>query len=298
MRIAIKQVDAFSEEPFGGNPAGVVLNAEGLDDATMLRIAREMNLSETAFVTPSDVADFRVRFFTPRREVELCGHATSGTFAALEEERRLAKDRTTFTQETLAGVLPVEVRREGPRPVFMMNQALPTFREASSRAEVAALLRVTEDDILDAPVSVVSTGLPWLTFGLKSLSTLSTLAPDFPAIAKASREGNYIGYSVFSLETKHPESAYHIRSFAPAVGIDEDPVCGTCNGCVSAYVVKHALVPLSDTIRMSAEAGYGAERPGRVSTIVGLRNGAIVEVRVGGPTVTVLDGTMETGALR
>ena len=298
MRVAIKQVDAFSDVPFGGNPAGVVLNAEGLDDAAMLGIAREMNLSETAFVTPSDVADFRVRFFTPRREVDLCGHATIGTFAALEEEGRLAKDRTTFTQETGAGVLPVEIQREGPRPLIMMTQALPTFREASSRTEVAALLRIDADELLDLPVAVVSTGLPWLTFGLRSLKTLSGLRPDFPAIAKASREGDYVGFSVFSPETLKPESTYHIRSFAPVVNIDEDPVCGTCNGCVSAYVVNYRVVPLSDRVCMTAEAGYGVDRPGRVSTIVERRGDRITAVRVGGPAVTVLDGAIETGIRR
>ena len=119
-----------------------------------------------------------------------------------------------------------------------------------------------------------------------------------PAIAKASREGDYVGFSVFSPETLKPESTYHIRSFAPVVNIDEDPVCGTCNGCVSAYVVNYRVVPLSDRVCMTAEAGYGVDRPGRVSTIVERRGDRITAVRVGGPAITVLDGSIETGIRR
>ena len=109
MEIKIKQVDAFTDIPFGGNPAGVVTDAAGLSDELKQKIAREMNLSETAFVSPSKVADFKVQFFTPRFEVDLCGHATIGTFSALYEEGKLPADKSIFYQETKAGVLPVEL---------------------------------------------------------------------------------------------------------------------------------------------------------------------------------------------
>jgi len=109
MEIKIKQVDAFTSIPFGGNPAGVVTDASGLSDELKQKIAREMNLSETAFVSPSKIADFKVQFFTPRFEVDLCGHATIGTFSALYEEGKLPVDKNIFYQETKAGVLPVEL---------------------------------------------------------------------------------------------------------------------------------------------------------------------------------------------
>jgi phenazine biosynthesis protein PhzF family len=126
--IGIRQVDAFTEVPFGGNPAGVVTVADSLDEGQMQLVAREMNLSETAFVAPSDKADFKVRFFTPNSEVDLCGHATIGSFAALHEEGRLDSARTVFTQETKAGVLEVERSLRDGVPVFTMTQAKPRFR--------------------------------------------------------------------------------------------------------------------------------------------------------------------------
>ena len=291
--IRIKQVDAFTDVPFGGNPAGVVTVADSLDEGQMQRIAREMNLSETAFVAPSDKADFKVRFFTPNSEVDLCGHATIGSFAALHEEGRLGLDRSVFTQETRAGVLEVERSLREGLPIFTMTQAKPVLREIpASREEVARLLRVDLSELIDVPPMASSTGLWWFVVGVKRLKVLQAMAPDLPAIRDFSEKHGLIGIIPFCLETLSPEASFHMRAFAPFVAIDEDPVCGTGNGSAGAYIGTHRLVDFGEEVDLVSEAGHEVQRPGRVFVSLKREGGEIVKVRVGGSAVTVLEGTM------
>lgn len=291
--VRIKQVDAFTEVLFGGNPAGVVTDARGLDEDQMQKIAREMNLSETAFVTPSDRADFRIRFFTPNAEVDLCGHATIGSFSALHEEGRLDPARTVFTQETKAGVLEVERSFRDGKPVFTMTQAKPRFRDTgASREEVARLLRVDVSELLDVPPSAVSTGLWWFVAGLRRLAAVQSLSPDLAAIREFSERHGLIGVVPFCLETEDPGADFHMRAFAPFVAIDEDPVCGTGNGSAGAYIGTHRLVDFGGEADLVSEAGCEVKRPGRVFVSLKREGGEIIRVRVGGSAVTVLEGTM------
>ena len=291
--IGIRQVDAFTEVPFGGNPAGVVTVADSLDEAQMQLIAREMNLSETAFVASSDKADFKVRFFTPNSEVDLCGHATIGSFAALHEEGRLEGTRSVFTQETKAGVLEVERSFRDGRAVFTMTQAKPRFRDTgASREEVARLLRVDVSELLDVPPMAVSTGLWWFVVGFRRLATVQSLSPDLPAIRDFSGRHGLIGVIPFCLETLDPGADLHMRAFAPFVAIDEDPVCGTGNGSAGAYIGTHRLVDFPDEVDLVSEAGIEVRRPGKVFVSLRREGGEISRVRVGGSAVTVLEGTM------
>lgn len=291
--IRIKQVDAFTDVPFGGNPAGVVTNAEGLDEGQMQKVAREMNLSETAFVTSSDKADFKVRFFTPNTEVDLCGHATIGSFSALHEEGRLDAARSVFTQETKAGVLEVERSFRDGRPVFTMTQAKPSCRDTgASREEVARLLRVDVSELLDVQPLAVSTGLWWFVVGLRNLETVQSLAPDLGAIRDFSERHGLIGVVPFCLESLDRGANAHMRAFAPFVAIDEDPVCGTGNGSMGAYIGYNRLADFVDEVDLVSEAGFEVKRPGRVFVSLRREGGSIVRVKVGGSAVTVLEGTM------
>ena len=291
--IGIRQVDAFTEVPFGGSPAGVVTVADSLDEAQMQLISREMNLSETAFVASSDKADFKVRFFTPNSEVDLCGHATIGSFAALHEEGRLEGTRSVFTQEKKAGVLEVERSFRDGRAVFTMTQAKPRFRDTgASREEVARLLRVDVSELLDVPPRAVSTGLWWFVVGFRRLATVQSLSPDLPAIRDFSGRHGLIGVIPFCLETLDPGADLHMRAFAPFVAIDEDPVCGTGNGSAGAYIGTHRLVDFPDEVDLVSEAGIEVRRPGKVFVSLRREGGEISRVRVGGSAVTVLEGTM------
>lgn len=291
--VKIKQVDAFTVEPFGGNPAGVVTDANGLSDELKQKIAKEMNLSETAFVSRSEVADFKVQFFTPNAEVDLCGHATIATFATLYEEGKLDHSKAIFYQETKAGVLAVEVEKAAEKVVFMMTQAAPQLaRVEFSRADIAAVLGLGADDLLETPPMKVSTGLWWLVVGVKSLAKLSHAHPDFAAIEAMSKEYGVVGFIPFCLDTVEPDRSFHMRAFCPLVGINEDPVCGTGNGCAAAYIAAHDLIAIDGEANLIGEAGIEVSRPGYVNISVSKSEGKVSKVKVGGAALTILEGEM------
>lgn len=268
-------------------------NANPLNDEQKQKIAREMNLSETAFVSRSDVADFKVQFFTPNAEVPLCGHATIATFATLYEEGKLAEGRNIFYQETKAGVLPVEVVKTDAHTIFMMTQAVPQMTECEvSSPEIAAAIGLAAEDLIETPPMKVSTGLWWLVVGVKNLSKLLTAQPDFAAITAISKKCGMVGFMPFCLETVAPDCNFHSRAFCPLVGIDEDPVCGTGNGTIAAYITAYNLLEMKGETALVGEAGVAVERPGRVNILVSKLAEQITAVKVGGPAVTVLKGEM------
>ncbi|HYE08846.1 MAG TPA: PhzF family phenazine biosynthesis protein [Patescibacteria group bacterium] len=291
MKIKIKQVDAFTNQVFGGNPAGVVTCADSLTNAEMQQIAKEMNLSETAFVSQSDQADFKVQFFTPRFEVNLCGHATIGTFSTLYEEGRLDAKKSVFYQETKAGVLPVEVTEQNGKKVFMMTQATPRFEAVEINKRLAAdMLGLSVDDLLDTPIQKVSTGIWWLVYGVKSLDKLSNAKPNLALVEEISKKHHLIGITPFCLETFEKENSYHMRAIAPIVGVAEDPVCGTGNGCVASYIVHHNLIEQQNVITLRGEEGMEVNRPGCVYVNIHKKGSEISTVKVGGQAITVLEG--------
>lgn len=291
--VNIKQVDAFTTLAFGGNPAGVVTNANNLTDEQKQKIAREMNLSETAFVSHSDVADFKVQFFTPNTEVPLCGHATIATFATLYAEGKLDHAKSIFYQETKAGVLPVEVIKTGSQEIFMMTQAAPQLAEvALTREEIAVGLGLVAEDLLDEKPLKVSTGLWWLVIGVKSLAKLKQAQPDFVAITAMSKNCGFEGFVPFCLETEQPDCSFHSRAFCPIDGINEDPVCGTGNGSAAAYIAAHNLLAVEGETAWVGEAGLEVGRPGKVSILVSKQADKVMTVKVGGSAVTVLEGVL------
>lgn len=294
MDIKIKQVDAFTSKAFGGNPAGVVTDSSNISDELKQKIAREMNLSETAFVSNSKVADFKVQFFTPNSEVDLCGHATIATFSSLYEEGKLDANKSIFYQETKAGILPVELTSIGGEEVFMMTQALPKLEEAGiDRREVAGLLGLTMDDLMDTPIMRVSTGIWWLVFGIKEVEKLRNSKPDFRAIEELSRKYNVVGINPFCMDTLNEACDFQSRAFAPLVGVNEDPVCGTGNGCVASYIVLNNLIDFSDSIDLIGEAGIEVNRPGLVYVNIEKRKKDITKVKAGGSAITVLEGNIK-----
>jgi len=293
MLVNIKQVDAFTNIPFGGNPAGVVTEADGLDDEIKQKIAREMNLSETAFVSKSDAADFKIQFFTPRFELDLAGHPTIAVFSVLDEEGKLDTDKSIYYQETKAGILPVERKKINDKEVFMMTQASPKFKEVKiDRSEAAGFLGLDEEDISELPIVKVSTGIWWIVIGVKKLEKLVSLKPDLKVIEAVSREFNAVGVTPFCIDSLNKSYDYHIRAFAPLAGVSEDPVCGTGNGCVSSYIVKNGLIECGKAVNLIGEQGNEVDRPGCVYVNIKKNSGSIEEVKIGGTAVTILDGNM------
>jgi PhzF family phenazine biosynthesis protein len=231
------KVSAFSKKPYAGNPAAVVLNAEALGDDTMLTIARDANVTETCFLSTSEKADFKARYFTPTQEVDLCGHATIASIHVLVEQGIIKpEDKVQLTLETLAGVLEVEVERRSDGFLVWLTQAEPRFTPASiEKSEAASLLGISERSLGDLPIEVVSTGLPALLVHLSRREELLRLKPDFPGIAQACARAKAAGIYAFALSGNEAEA----RFFAPLCGIDEDPVTGTAAGALLAYLLRY-----------------------------------------------------------
>ncbi len=266
MMVEVFKVNAFSESMYGGNPAGVVVDSPTLNDEQMKQISQELCVSETAFVFPSRVADFDVRFFSPTVEVDLCGHATIAAFFTMASEGRLVKRKNTvFTQRTKAGVLPVSVFYANDMQIdrVMMTQRKPIYKNIYLNiSSIADSLRVDINEINDSlPHQIVSTGLFTLPICFKSLEVLKDIQPDFGKIADLCRKMHVGSFHVFSFETIDPQSTYHARNFAPLYGINEDPVTGTANGAVSRYLLKNHLIKKNNLI---CEQGDFIGRPGRV----------------------------------
>ena len=278
-------VDAFTDDPLTGNPAGLLPDAEGLDTDQMQAIARELNASETAFLTPGDEADRRIRYFTPETEVDLCGHATIASHAFLHAEGRI--DAGTHTLATDAGVLDVDVGEDG---TVWMTQAPPEVNEADvSREEAAAALgmdlNALEDVGGDLPIARATTGLPFLVVPVGFLEPLGEAAPDMAAVESLCEDAGTTGVYAFTFDAIDPEATLHGRMFAPGAGVPEDPVTGTASGAVGAYLRRfEAFDALPE--EMLFEQGHFVDRPGRV------RVRAREEIRVGGRAVVSMDGEL------
>lgn len=297
----IKHVDAFTTEPFCGNPAGVVLDARGLSDATMQQIAREMNLSETAFLLPPTLrsADLQIRWFTPAAEVPLCGHATIASFHALAEAGMQGMKRPGvyhFRLQTRSGILGIAVERKYSGTIVEFQLPIPEFRV---HKKVPASLLVA----LGLRASDVQTGLPfvsesYLYLPVKRLSTLKSLRPDLGKLDSFTRSKRTLGISVFTLETIEPSSAVHSRFYAPAVGIVEDPVTGSANGPLGVYLYQYAIhrdFPIPSFLlpdgRMEfvAEQGDDMGRKGRVKVRLRVTGHGVKQVSIAGEAVTIMD---------
>lgn len=296
----IRLVDAFTEHAFGGNPAGVVLDAGGLSDEMMQRIAREVNVSETAFIQPDREGDaqFEVRFFTPHTEVDLCGHATVASFwtlAALGVIERRAQT-TISSQRTKAGVLPVEVHYSGDAlDRVMMEQAEPRFRPVPFKpGRIADILGISPDEIEKAhlPMELAFTGLWSLKVPVKHRKALESIRLDKLGLTDLGFSLEFETCCVFCLEPVRPDAKVHQRVFCPQVGVDEDPATGTASGSLGAYLAKNGVIdPGEDGTSFVIEQGYEIGRPGHIYVEVFREHGQL-SVLVGGSAVEVMRGTI------
>lgn len=293
-------VDAFTDEPLAGNVAGVVPDAAGLSDDRMAKVAAELGASETAFLSEAGdgadeidgdtAADERVRYFTPSTEVDLCGHATIASYAALYDAGEI--DAGERTLRTNVGDLSIRVDGDG---TVWMRQNPPTV-ERVPEAELGAdrlgdALGIDpaalRDVGADLPVAVASTGLPWLVVPVNFLERLGEAEPDAAAIEEISNAYDAAGIYAFTFDALEAESTLHGRAFAPAVGVAEDPVTGTASGAVGAYLraVDAFDGELPNELRF--EQGHFVDRPGYVRVRV---DGD--EVGVGGRAVVSMDGEL------
>ena len=286
----VKRVNAFTESIHGGNPAGVVLDPIKLTEKQMKDISKRLAVSETAFVFPSNKADFKVRFFSPTVEVGLCGHATIATFYTMAQEGKFltVDDRITVTQETKTGILPIDMYfKDDKCEKVMMTQGKPIVKDIHLDIyEIARSLNIEEDDIDNSlPKQKVSTGLFTLPICVNSFNTLKKMKPNFEKVRNMCDKIGVGSFHVFTFETIEESSVYHARNFPPLYGINEDPVTGTANGAVSSYLIKNRIISKNKFI---CEQGDIMGRSGRV--FVEIDDGI---VRVGGKAKLVEERDIE-----
>ncbi len=289
--IPILQVDAFAERPFTGNPAAVVLDAHGLSDAQMQAIAAEMRVAGTAFLAPATRGDaqWRLRWFSPTRELTYSGHTTLAAVHALLEAGRLRGDHVVF--ETPTGHLHVSVVGDLRRRLIWLEpkvSALIPFtgqlahvREALGLAGVAgwAAAVTTPDHDLLIPVA--------------GLDILQAVKPNMATLGEVATHAVVRGVCLVSRETVEPGSATHSRFFAPNYGIPEDIVTGSVHSSIGLWLYEAGLLHAEGTLAaFTAEQGDGLGRPGRLRVELQVHDGAVARVRVGGTAVTVLAGSI------
>lgn len=255
-------VDAFTSEPFGGNPAGVVLLGENTpfpDDGLMLKIAAELRYSETAFVRQQSADEFTVRYFTPCSEVDLCGHATIASFGVLRH-LGIVPDGATCINHTRAGDLTVSIGEQ-----VMMQMAPP--RALETAIDVPRLYRImgTTDDANALQPAVISTGLPDIILPVSGVEILNTLTPDMDAMAALSQELQVVGVHAFAMAGDGYTA--HVRNFAPLYGIPEESATGTANAALTHYLARHSLIGIPSQCRFLQGETMG--RPSEVTTTLG-----------------------------
>ena len=289
------RVNAFTDKPFSENPTGVVLDTIRLASREMQNIAKEMACSETAFITQSNRRNyFKVRFFSPSVEVDLCGHATIASFFTLAKKGYIKKESrvTTVVQETNVGILPVKIYYRGDKiEKVMMKQKQPMFRQVKINiTNLSKALGINEAEFNgDFPLEAVSMGLFSLPVYIERLETLLNLKPNFELVKKLCEKINVGSIHAFSLETTEKNSALHARNFAPVYGVNEDPVTGTANGALCSYLVKNNLIKNTSFI---CEQGDAIARPGRVFVGISKKNDTIGDVYVGGKAIIVQEGML------
>jgi PhzF family phenazine biosynthesis protein len=282
--LRFKQVDVFTRTPFRGNPVAVVLDGKGLSGEDMQRIAGWTNLSETTFVLPptSGAADYLLRIFTPRRELPFAGHPTIGSAHAVLEAGIVKPKNGVLRQECGAGVLGLNAEADGRLWVRAPQASLAPLAEAQRLPLEHALGTKAM-----SPPLVVNVGPVWIVADLGSAGIVAALKPDMERIGRVTDASGATGVTVFGAASDG-RSALHVRSFAPAQGVPEDPVCGSGNISVAAFVARSGLTARFGAQYVSRQ-GMQLGRDGEVSMRIADGGRAI---DLGGYAVTCVEGTL------
>jgi len=284
-----KQVDVFTRIPFLGNPVAVVLDADGLSGEQMQHIAGWTNLSETTFVLPPTMAgaDYRLRIFTPRAELPFAGHPTLGSAHAVLEAGIASPRDGRLRQECGAGLVQLAIEEHSAARLWLESPPWTlSALDPAQREPLAQALGVRIE--CEPPTQVVDTGPSWLVARLADAQCVGVLAPDLAAIAALSTALDITGVVVFGA-ANDGVAAIHVRAFAPAHGVPEDPVCGSGNISVAAFAAKTGWTQQIGT-HYVARQGMQLGRDGRVALRVA---DAGEMIWLGGDAVTCVDGMVQ-----
>ncbi len=253
-QVKVQIISAFVDHDKGGNPAGVVLNADQLTTEQKLKIASQVGLSETAFVSASAVADFKLDFFTPTRQIAHCGHATIATFSYLSQLGIV--NTLSSSKETIDGTREILLQGD----LAFMEQKAPVYRDVKDRRnDIVNSLGLHEGALLtDAPISIVNTGNSFAIIAVANETVLQSITPDFDQITQISDEFDLIGYYIFSKNTSAPERDATARMFAPRYGIEEEAGTGMAAGPLACYLYDYAGIKKK---RFLIEQGHFMKTP-------------------------------------
>ncbi|CAM3431258.1 PhzF family phenazine biosynthesis isomerase [Marinicrinis lubricantis] len=265
--IEVAHYDAFSLIPNKGNPAGVVFHADELSEEEMLHVAAQVGFNETAFIVKSNVADIRLRYFTPGHEMNLCGHATMASIYGMYDKGML-DGRSALTIETKAGILPIHISRGADEEILMtMKQAAPQFVPfEGSSADLALSMGLASEDLDDnLPIVYGSTGTWTLLVPIRKLEVFQRMKPNQSQFPMLLKEMPRASVHPFCLETYDPKAHMHARHFSsPYSGTVEDPVTGTASGVMGAYYSKYIRQATDAELNLIVEQGMEIGRDGRV----------------------------------
>jgi trans-2,3-dihydro-3-hydroxyanthranilate isomerase len=300
-RIRYHLVDVFTDRQFGGNQLAVISDARGLSGELMQAIAREFNLAETTFVLPPENAahHFKVRIFTPGREMLMAGHPTVGTAYVLARLGliEVAGQEANVVFEEGIGPIPVSLHlRDGTPEVIYMTQPLPRFGprhpDPAAVAEILSLPSEALDDSL--PVEAVSCGEPFLYVPLKNLAEIRSIRLRQDAWERVLNGFVTPNIFAFTREVENAGSTVHSRMFAPALGIAEDPATGGASGPLGCYLVRYGVVPSdgTGTAVMTSEQGIEMGRPSFIRIEIDHEGEKITGVRIAGRCVFMGEGEL------
>jgi PhzF family phenazine biosynthesis protein len=287
MKLNFWYVDVFSSERFKGNPAAVFFEADDLDEKIMAKIANELNLSETVFLQKksNELASYKARIFTPKTELPFAGHPTIAAAFSYKNFYDISSDE--LIQECGAGLIKINKRDS----IYFVTQKDPEFKNLShNKDSVSIMLGIESNKIADLPISKISTGIYWAVIMLDSSESVSEVKPDYEKIISFCDKEQLVGLQIFS-KSKDNKSDIHVRTFAPIVGVFEDPSCGSGNGCIASYIAKYNILP--NKINYIASQGKELGRESKIYASFAKNNDKISQIKIGGDAVKVLEGSIE-----
>mmetsp|Transcript_8710 Transcript_8710/g.10888 ORF Transcript_8710/g.10888 Transcript_8710/m.10888 type:complete len:298 (+) Transcript_8710:965-1858(+) len=290
-----KQVDVFTNKRFKGNPVAVFFDAGDLNSEEMQAIAKWTNLSETTFVLKptNEEADYKVRIFTPGRELPFAGHPTIGTCFALIESGLIQPKNGKLIQQCDAGLVEIQVDGDISAPrELILSFKLPYFHiipiDLSVHLELENALNITPGSCSTiASPALLDVGPKWLTVQLAEGTDIVDLKPNYSEISRLSDLHQWTGIEVFG---KHEDGTYESRSFAPVIGVNEDPACGSGAGAIGVYL---SLISAKDTTSIDVKQGSQISRDAKLRVSMNYSSDK-PSISVGGQAITCIIGSYDS----